>query len=570
MTARLPCASWGSTKRVLKIYGQWPWPRTRLADLVNRLRDLGAAAIAFDFVFAEPDRASFENLLALTDNLEQRKKLAAILTGGLSNDDAFAGAIGAAPVVLGLTLANAGEPPPPTKAGLVMAGDDAAPFLNSYPAAAAPLSILAEAAQGLGATNWLPDHDQIVRRIPLFLAARGQPFPSLALEALRVAQGETTFVIRSSNASGQTAFGRATGINAIKVGAFEIATGAGGEIRPRYSFSSAARDISAARVLRGEVPRGEIEGRIVFVGALAASLGDVRATPLEPSIPGVDIQAQIVELIATGRLQARPDFAPGLEFVTALFAFVAVATLLYRAPLVFSAIFTVAVIAGLFGLSFYLFDRHGILIDPAYPSVVALTAYVVGAVVLWRQEQQAKRHVYQAFGKFLAPAVVDQLVEHPERLVLGGETRELSVLFADLRDFSALSERMNARELTQFMNDYLTPMTDAILEGDGTIDKYMGDAILAFWNAPLDVAGHPRKAVGAAIRMRAALAAFNDSRAQKSERDGRSHAPVEMGLGLALGDCSVGNMGSIRRFDYSILGDAVNLASRTRRRLQDL
>ena len=560
----------GVDEASLEAFGQWPWPRTRLAELVTRLHDLGAAVIAFDFIFAEPDRASFENILPAIENSAAREKLAKVLAGAKTNDQIFAAAIAGAPVVLGVTLAD--DPEKSTdfsdkimrqnkaraaaaaqKAGFVVAGDDATPFLAAFSAIVLPLAPFVEAAKGLGATNWLPDRDQIVRRVPLLCAARGQPVASLALEALRVAQGETTYVVRSSNASGQSALGRRTGVNAIKVGAFEIATGAGADIRPRYSFAHPARDISAARVLRGEVERSEIEGRIVFVGALASGLGDVRATPLEPSVAGVDIHAQIVESMVSGALLSRPDWAPGLEFVVAALAFAMVMALLSFASPFVSAAVGVGAIAALFAGSFMLFDRRGLLLDPAYPSVTIIAAYLVGAVTLWRLEQAAKRHVYRAFGKFLSPAVVDRLVEHPDRLVLGGETRELTVLFSDLRDFSALSEGMSARQLTQFMNDYLTPMTDAILECDGTIDKYMGDAILAFWNAPLDVPDHARKAATAALHMRSALKAFNEA---------RDHRSVAMGLGLALGPCSVGNMGSIRRFDYSILGDTVNLASR--------
>jgi adenylate cyclase len=322
------------------------------------------------------------------------------------------------------------------------------------------------------------------------------------------------------------------------------------------------RDISAKDVLEGRVARDEIEGRIIFVGALATGLGDVRATPLEPVTPGVDVHAQLVESLTSGALLSRPDWAPGFEYIIAISAFVATLTLLYLAPPFVSALFAPLAVAGLLGGAFYAFERHALLLDPAYPSLVVAGAYLVGAVTLWRAETLARRQVRRAFGKFVAPAVVDRLAEHPERLVLGGETRELSVLFSDLRNFSGISEGMSARELTQFMNDYLTPMTDAILECDGTVDKYMGDAILAFWNAPLDIADHPRKAVRAALVMRAELKNLNIRRAEAARAAGREHIEAKMGLGLHLGPCSVGNMGSIRRFDYSILGDPVNLASR--------
>ncbi|MBM3652715.1 MAG: adenylate/guanylate cyclase domain-containing protein, partial [Alphaproteobacteria bacterium] len=256
------------------------------------------------------------------------------------------------------------------------------------------------------------------------------------------------------------------------------------------------------------------------------------------------------------------DWAPGLEFVVAVFAFLLIMGLLYVAPPLVSAAAPPLMVVWLFAGAFYLFDRHGVLLDPAYPSFAIVGGYLFGAVTLWRAETSARRHVRQAFGKFVSPAVVDRLAEHPDRLVLGGETRELTVLFSDLRNFSRISEGMSARELTQFMNDYLTPMTDAILEEEGTVDKYMGDAVLAFWNAPLDTDDHPRKAVRAALMMRDALIGLNERRAAAAAASGHDAQPAAMGLGLHLGPCSVGNMGSIRRFDYSILGDTVNLASR--------
>ena len=443
-----------------------------------------------------------------------------------------------------------------------MAGDDPTPFLVSFPAVVAPIAILADAARGLGATNWLPDHDQIVRRVPLFVAGPSGLTPSLALEALRLAQGETTYVIKSSNASGESALGQQTGVNAIAVGSMEIATGANGDVRPRYTHSNAERVVPAAKLLQGRVDRSEIDGRIIFVGTLAAGLGDVRATPLDASTPGVEIHAQLLELLVSGHLLSRPDWAAGAEFVVALLLFAIIMILGITVPPMATAVAGLAAICALFFGSFFLFERYGLLLDPLYPSATLLCGYTVGGITLWQFERVAKRQVHRAFGKFLSPLVVDRLVEHPERLVLGGETRELTVLFSDLRNFSTLSEGMSAHELTQFMNDYLTPMTDAILDSEGTVDKYIGDAIMAFWNAPLDTPAHPYKAVSAALAMRSALVEFNEMRAAKSREAGVSHRTAFMGIGVHVGPCSVGNMGSTRRFDYSVLGDTVNLASR--------
>jgi adenylate cyclase len=320
--------------------------------------------------------------------------------------------------------------------------------------------------------------------------------------------------------------------------------------------------IPAARLLQGRVDRSEIDGRIIFVGTLAAGLGDVRATPLDASTPGVEIHAQLLESLVSGHLLSRPDWAAGAEFVVALLLFAIIMILGITVPPMATAITGLAAICALFFGSFFLFERYGLLLDPLYPSATLLCGYTVGGITLWQFERVAKRQVHRAFGKFLSPLVVDRLVEHPERLVLGGETRELTVLFSDLRNFSTLSEGMSAHELTQFMNDYLTPMTDAILDSEGTVDKYIGDAIMAFWNAPLDTPAHPYKAIFAALAMRSALVEFNEMRAAKSREAGVAHRTAFMGIGVNVGPCSVGNMGSARRFDYSILGDTVNLASR--------
>ncbi len=559
----------GVDEESLAAFGQWPWPRSRLAQMTAALRDLGAGAIAFDFIFAEPDRVSLENIVPLIIDPSARTELERFVASTTGNDQYFADALSAGRTVLGMTLVPARARPPPPKAGFVYAGDDPVPFLVAFEGAAAPLPLLADATQGLGATNWFPDRDQVVRRVPLIAVAGGTIVPSLAMEALRVAQGASTIVIRSSNASGEIAFGRHTGVNAVKVGAFEIATDPDGAVRPRYSGTQRQRNISAASVLRGEVERSEIEGRIILFGALATGLGDIRATPSEPAVPGVDIHAQLLESLISGALLSRPDWAAGLELLVAAITFVGASALLYLAPPLVSAAAGLLALGGLVAASFYAFDRQAVLLDPTVPSLALVWAYFVGAVAFWRIEQSSKRYVQEAFGKFVAPAVVDRLAENPERLVLGGETRELTVLFSDLRDFSKLSEGMNARELTTFMNDYLTPMTDVILECDGTVDKYIGDAILAFWNAPLDVPDHPRKAITAALRMRAALAVFNAGYGNRANAGGheagfddRRSRRAEMGLGLHLGPCSVGNMGSLRRFDYSILGDTVNVSSR--------
>ena len=544
-------------------FGQWPWPRTRIAEATRKLIDLGAAAVAFDIIFGEPDRTSLERLVPAMPAGPVRDALAAQIGTTPPNDDVLAEAFAAGPVVVGATLLVNGQPNPiAAKAGFATAGDDPRPFISDFRSAAVPLPNLAQAARGIGMTNWLPDRDQVIRRVPLVTRQGQTLYPSLSLEALRVAEGVSTIVIRSSNASGQSTFGEETGVNALKLGDREIATGPATEVRPYYTPTEPARFIPFGKFSRDEIPRSEIEGRIIMVGTTAIGLGDVRATPLDPAVAGVEIQAQIVEALVGNTVLARPDWAPGAEFAAAVLLFLLVAFALPSVSPLVSALVVVALVAACGAGSFLAFHRAKLLMDPAFPALSMVGAYIFGTLSLWRAERVSRKNVRNTFGKFLAPAVIDRLAADPRGLVLGGETRELTVMFSDLRNFSGISEGLDAQALTQFMNAYLSPMTDAILDEEGTVDKYIGDAIVAFWNAPLDVADHPARAVRSALRMRAELARFNDARASEARATGTTSVIAAQGIGLNTGPCTVGNMGSARRFDYSILGDTVNLASR--------
>ena len=546
----------------LKALGQWPWPRTRLAEMVDRLKQLGAAAIAFDVIFAEPDRTSLENVLDTLPDATLAGELRARIKGQDSNDVRFARALAEAPVALGLAAIQQGASAPyPSKAGMVIAGDAPDDFLPIFGSLVLPLPVLRDAAAGLGVTNWLPDRDQVVRRVPLIIRAGDATVPSLALEALRLAQGASSYILRGSNASGTSAFGRSTGLNAIKVGDIEVATGDDGSIRPRYTHTSGQRYISAADLLAGQVTPDAVNGRVIFIGTPVVGLGDTRATPLDSVVPGVEIQAEVLEQMISGQLLSRPDWAAGLETAATFLFLTLLAFTLPRLPPALAAVLTVGAMVALLSGSYLAFDRYSLLIDPAVPCLMIGCSYLAGASLLWEEGLQAERRVRRAFGKYVTPAVVARIAHNPKLLVLNGETRELTMLFCDVRGFSTISEGLTAREVSQFLNDYLTPMTDVILHHDGTIDKYIGDAIVAFWNAPLDVADHPRRAVEAALGMRAALREYNAGRAEMHSEN-NPVTNIRIGIGLNVGQCSVGNMGSLQRFDYSALGDPMNVAAR--------
>lgn len=542
-------------------YGQWPWPRTRIAAIINRLDAAGAAAIAFDMVFSEPDRSSGENILAMLDASPTRDLLAREIASRATNDETLAEAIGSRTVILGaIATARSDTKPFPHKFGFANAGDDPAPFLVHFNGVLLPLKILTDAATGIGLLNWTPDHDQVVRSVALLTRVGEAYAPSLVVETLRVAQGASTLLVRASNASGESAFGLKTGINTVKVGQYAVPTNADGTVRVRFTKHEPRRFIPVWRVIEGE--KIDVNGALVFVGTSAAGLLDQRATPLDPGVPGVEVHAQLAEHILGGGSLTRPDWAPGAEFIATIVICVTFMFLLPRVPPLALALLGGSTALGLTYGSWQLFLNAGLLLDPIVPSLSAGTVYLSGVFGLYWTEQSQKRMVRHAFERFVAPAVVERLAADPSKLVLGGENRVLTIMFSDVRSFTRLSEGLDARHLTRFMNEYLTPMTDIILDHGGTVDKYMGDAIMAFWNAPLDDPDHGRNAAKAALKMTDKLTELNAHWQKWAAEEGRSFPIVHAGVGINTGECCVGNLGSTRRFDYSCIGDEVNIASR--------
>jgi adenylate cyclase len=547
-------------------FGQWPWPRTRLADIITRLSEAGARTITVDLILAEPDRWNASNIakeLAGVPGLEPLGEKASTLP---SNDDVLAAVIAKAPVVLGFAgerdvSRQLVEP----RAPFAIAGDDPVLFVPSFAGGVGSLPVLSEAATGIGAVNWIPESDQVVRRVPLLITAGGKLYPSLSLETIRIAQGAgTTILVRSSGASGILSFGEQTGIDSIRAGEVILPTDAQGELWLKFAPPDPRRSISARDLLAGRVDKSEIEGRFIFIGTSATGLMDLRTTPLVPALAGVEIHAQALEQMLIGDHLVRPSWATGAELVFLAVVGLLSASLIARSQTiaryiatsgaVAAAILTVAAIAGVVTLS-WLAYRNGLLIDPVYPSLALLAVYLVGSLTNYVRSEADRARIRSAFGYYVSPTVVEELARTPERLKLGGDLRDVTLLFADVRGFSRLSEGMTAEELVRFINRLFTPLADEILAHRGTIDKFMGDAVMAFWNAPLTDPDHARQACRTALAMQASIVAMN-------AKNGENTEPIRIGIGLNTGACVVGNVGSPQRFDYSVLGDVVNTASR--------
>jgi len=544
-------------------FGQWPWPRSIIAEIISRLRELDAAVVATDVVFAEPDALSPDRLITLLPASQGRSLLEQEIKERASNDALLAEAIADTPTVLGAFLTQDGRAAEfPAKFGVATAGDDPQPFLTRFTSAVVPLPPLSSASAGLGALNWLPDRDHIVRRVPLILGLGEQIVPGLAVEALRLVQGASTLIVRSSNAMGQTAFGARTGVNMIKVGDYEIPTDAQGALRVNFTRSEPRRFIPAWKLLTGDVDPRDIQQRIIVLGISAAGLHDEQSTPVDSRVAGSEIHAQVLEQIIAGAWLRRPDWAPGVELLLAIALAFGIGALLPYSGALPGALVALAAV-GLMALSSkHQFVANGVLVDPILPTVATSITYVFCLIWLYRTERRRRKFVREAFGHYVSAAVIERLAEDPAKLILGGETRVLTIMFCDVRGFTSLSERLDPQSLTQLMNEYLTAMTDAIIAHGGTIDKYIGDAIMAFWNAPLDEPKHASQAARAALAMIRELEIFNDRYRERALARGEKHADVKFGIGFVTGECCVGNFGSIHRFHYSALGDRVNLASR--------
>jgi adenylate cyclase len=542
-------------EKSLAKYGQWPWPRTRIAELVNDLTRMGARVIAFDIMFPEPDRLtpaiaadSFHGLDEAT-----REKLRALP----GNDEVFADAMRRSRVVIAETgipsvLSKADPNLPQT--GLAMLGGEPQPFLFKFAGLLRNVPALEAAAAGRGLVTIRNERDGIVRRVPMLTVAQGITMPSLTFEMLRVATGTDTIFVKSDGA----------GVKSLSVQGFEVPTDGNGRLWVHFARHDPTIYVSASDVLDGLVDADVVNGRLVLIGTSAAGLYDLKTTPLDSVMPGVEIHAQVLESALTNKVLSQPNYAIGAELcITVLLGIV----IIWVAPM-FTPIrlFTLgtAVIAFLIGASWYFYVQQRLLFDFTYPLGSSASIYLTLVFSSYVREQSQRRRIRSAFGQYLSPALVEQLAQSPEKLKLGGEEREMTIMFSDVRGFTTISEsyKHDPQGLTALMNRFLTPLTNAILDRKGTIDKYMGDAIMAFWNAPLDDTQHQINACEAALDMLERIDALNKEREDEAEHGGHVYIPINVGVGLNTGVCVVGNMGSNLRFDYSVLGDSVNLASR--------
>lgn len=541
--------------------GRWPWRRDRLAQLVTELFDTyGASLVALDIILSERDTSSGLEVLEqlAREDLKDQPGFAqalARLRPALSSDQQLAQALGKGPVVLGYAFHNdrpAGHTRLPSGLSAQDWGLTALPA-QSYPGYTGLLPALQAQAAGAGHLNPLRDADGVTRRVPLLVEHGGRYYPALSLAVLQAVAAEPmldAFTARYGQSDLRVEYLRAG----------PIAVPVDGALNALVPFRATARSfhyVSAVDVLQRRVDVDALKGRIVLVGTSAAGLADLVATPVGSSFPGVEVHANLITGMLDGRIAHSPAYALGAQVAMVL----GLGLMMLWAgdrlrPAATVAVFALAGLAAL-GLNLALLTQWQLMLPLAAPLACLASLFVFQMSFGFLVESRGKRQIAALFAHYVPPELVDRMAQDPAAFTMAPQERELTVLFADVRDFTSISERLSPQELAELINAYLTTMSEVIRQQhQGTLDKYIGDAIMAFWGAPVDTPHHARDAVRAACDMQRALEGLNATCRT------RGWPTLRVGIGVNTGHMRVGDMGSQLRRAYTVMGDAVNLGSR--------
>ena len=554
--------------------GRWPWPRAKIGALIDRLSEEGARVIALDIAFPEPDE---NNNLRFIESMERKTRLLGLSEPKLNrfmaqareeadNDSILAAAIerSKAPVILGYffhfsekVIAHLSEEELALRSNnigksalkLVLFASPQAQQVRVLEALLPESNIdkLAQASPWAGYFNIRPDIDGTVRWIPLVIRYQDQFYPALALEAVRVSAGNIPLKLWVAD----------HGIDRIQLGPVSIPTDEVGRLLVNYRGGPHTfPHYSVADILASRTPPNAFRDRIVFVGSTASGVYDLRVTPFSSVYPGLEVHANVADNILRQTFLFRPGWISLFDLAAMLVLGLVTGLVLPRLRALFSVLLIGVLFFGYLSASQTIFVRQGIWLNAVYPLLTVVVVYT--AVTLYRYivEEREKKRIRGAFSFYVSPSVVNEMLKNPEKLKLGGDKKELTVLFSDIRGFTSLAEEMAPEALVQLLNEYLTKMTDVVFEFDGLLDKYIGDAIMAVFGAPLEQENHPIRACRTALKMLNRLTRMRD----QWESEGIPR--LNIGIGINTGPMVVGNMGSERRFDYTVMGDAVNLASR--------
>ena len=540
--------------------GHWPWPRDRLALLLDRLFDhYHVAVVGFDIVFSERDESSGVRVLEklAQDELagfpKFREELEKIKPR-LDYDSLFAQSMKNRSVVLGYSFSTAdqiiGAIPPPVLTAAAFGANP--PSFDPSPGYTGNLPQFVQSAASAGHFNPALDPDGLTRRVPMLAQYGTGYYEPLSLAIVRLIYGAPPVTPDMASATGSY-----TGVEYLNIGKYPIPIDRDGAALvpyrgPRGSFAY----YSVVDVLNDRIPVDELKGKIALVGTTSPGLFDLRATPVDPVYPGVEIHANMIGGILDENIKHRPAYALGVEFILMLVLGLLMALWLPRLAPHYATLVTLTLVLLAVAINLTVFEYGDIVLPIASLLVMILMLFILNMAYGFFVEARGRRQITGLFGQYVPPEVVDEMANDPEKASMEGESREMTVLFTDVRGFTTISEGLEPKALSALMNEFLTPLTEVIYGHRGTIDKYMGDCIMAFWGAPLADASHARNGVLAGLEMQRRLKEMQEHFRAKNWPE------IRIGVGLNTGRMSVGNMGSRIRLAYTVMGDAVNLASR--------
>jgi len=528
--------------------GQWPWPRTRIAELTSRLQSAGAASIGFDVIFAEHDRTSPKTMIDLWKLSPDGKKTLENLP---DHDAVMAETLTQGKVILGFSVGQENSPGklPETPFKIISVGESPLPFLHGFSSSIMPLPEFETKASGIGALTFIPDSDGVVRRVPLMIKVNEQPMPTFSAESLRVAQHESNYLTRTARTAG-------TGIQEIRIGKITIPTTPTGEVWVYYTTPVAERYIPAWKVLAGEVDQKLLKDSILLIGTSAQGLMDLRLNTRGIIMPGVEAHAQVLEQILGNTYLQRPAWAGSIEVLVIILGGLLVGLLSLASSALVSFICSTLLLGGIGWGAWMAFSNYGLLLDPVTPSLGVLAVSILASAVHHFMSERKQRWVKEAFSRYVSPNLVSHLVDNPNQLELGGQRRECSFIFTDLAGFTSLMEKIDPAEAVSLLNVYLDKMIAIAFRHQGTLDRIVGDAIAIVFSAPVVQADHRQRALDCALEM--------DEFATRYSAEIRARG-IAFGItrfGIHSGEVIVGNFGGSTIFDYRALGDPVNTASR--------
>lgn len=551
--------------------GRWPWPRDRLAQLVDQLfEQQQVRLLGMDTVLAEPDPGGELVALArvqalpLAQDAATRAQLEA-LRREFDHDARLARALAARPVVLGYYFTSdrdgrrSGQLPEPVLRRSDLQGRHVT--ITEWNGYGANLPSLAQVAPRAGFFNAVTDRDGLVRSLPLLAAHGDEVHESLVLAMWRHLLGDPAVQLPAPDRGGsdyagvhQLRLAREDGWLDVPVDGRAVALvpfrGNGGPKGGSFAY------VSAADVLAGRLPAGALSGRMVLLGTTAPGLQDLRATPLGETYPGVEVHANLLSGLMDGRLKVRPDYAPGYEALVLLGVGLMLVLLLPRLGATGASVLGAGLLLGATGLNQWLYQAHGLVLPLAATLALVLTACALHMGLGYAREARARRQLARQFGTYVPPEIVRQMLREPDRYGMGASTHELTVMFCDMKGFTAMAERMPPQQLQALLNVVFSRLSAVVSQHQGTIDKYMGDCLMAFWGAPLPMPDHAERAVSAAQAIVSEVQAIN------RDHQAQGWPAIGVGVGLSTGPMCVGDMGSDIRRSYTVIGDAVNLGAR--------